>query len=479
MRDPQTLFAIIHERGTRGLPLERVYRLLYNDALYLVACDTLRRQTRSLAPGCSLPIVAGPALKSRIATIIAALRQERYRWTPVRHACGEQRMLACCGPAWSDLLLQEALRLILHTYVAPQCSDHAHGLWEGRGCHTALRAICTWSGTTWFIQGTCMACPGHLDRTVLLTTLAAHIHDGRFLRLIHGLLQAGYLEQWTYDATYSGAPRGGMLNPLLAQIYMSRLDRYIEDELLPASTSAQPPVSYRGPGARASDAHDAPNRRLRYVRYAGDWLIGLAGPQAEAETIAGRIQTFLREDLKLERGGKRPVITHASSQAARFIGYQISTEQTSRTQGRRVVLRLPADVLTEHCQRYLIRGAPIHRADLLQKTASMILRRYQAEYRGLVQYYQLAWNLHQVHRLKWVMEQSLTRTLAHKFKISVAQVYDRYRATIVVEGKSYAGLQVTIPRPGTRPLVARWGGIPLRRNPQAILNDEVYRWHGR
>lgn len=120
----------------------------------------------------------------------------------------------------------------------------------------------------------------------------------------------------------------------------------------------------------------------------------------------------------------------------------------------------------------------IHRADLLRETASTILRRYQAEYRGLVQYYQLAQNIHQLQRLKWVMEQSLTRTLAHKFKVSVAQVYDRYQATIAREGRSYAGLQVTVPRRGKRQPVARWGGIPLRRKLRAILNDEAVRWHG-
>ena len=100
------------------------------------------------------------------------------------------------------------------------------------------------------------------------------------------------------------------------------------------------------------------------------------------------------------------------------------------------------------------------------------MSRYQAEYRGFAQYYQLANDLHKLNRLKWIMEVSLTKTLASKLKISVNRVYEKYRTTLVVNQKPYQGLRVVMPREEKKPLVASWGGIPLSRKRDAILNDQ-------
>ena len=197
MRNADRILDVLCERGRRGLPLERLYRFLFNRDLYLLAYGKLARNKGALTPGVTSETVDGMSL-AKIDTLIAKLRQERYRWTPVRRtyipkANGKKRPLGI--PTWSDKLLQEVLRLILETYYEPQFSDHSHGFRPKRGCHTALREIYHgWVGTAWFVEGDIQGCFDNLDHSVLLGILAEKIHDGRFLRLIANLLQAGYLE---------------------------------------------------------------------------------------------------------------------------------------------------------------------------------------------------------------------------------------------------------------------------------------------
>jgi len=518
MRDAHTVLAIIRERGKQRKPLERVYRLLYNPDLYLMAYGKIYRNQGSLTKGSTPETVDAMSLR-KIEAIIEALRYERYRWTPTRRAYIEKKHSTkkrpLSMPSWSDKLLQEVIRLLLDAYFEPQFSDHSHGFRPGRGCHTALQEIDQgWTGTTWFLEGDIAACFDSLDHRLLLEALAEHIHDGRFLRLLKELLEAGYLEAWTYHATLSGAPQGGILSPLLSNVYLDKLDTYIEQTLIPAYTKGdrrEENRDYRTLLNRAAQLRrerrpqeaaevrkaaqhlpsknpDDPNfRRLHYCRYADDWLIGSSGPKKEVEDIKHQIGHFLRETLKLELSEAKTFITHARTEQARFLNYHLSTmhNDTCQLKKRRRVngqieLSVPEDTLSKKCQHYMQHGKPWHRRILVDDTVYSIIAQYQAEYRGFVEYYQLANDLHRCSRLKWVMGISLTKTLAAKLKRTVLQVRKHYAATLIVQGKPYKGLQVTVPREGKKPLIAQWGGIPLRRKPQAILNDQppVY-WAGR
>jgi len=438
------------------------------------------------------------------------VRYERYRWTPTRRVYIEKKHSTkkrpLSMPTWSDKLLQEVIRLLLKSYYEPQMSDCSHGFREGRGCHTALQDIDrTWLGTSWFLEGDIKACFDSLDHHILLETLAEKIHDGRLLRLIRELLQAGYLEEWKYNATLSGAPQGGILSPLLSNIYLNKLDKYIEETLVPAYTKGtrrQPNPAYnallneaaklrrKGKHQEADDVrkqaqhlpsvdpNDPDYRRLKYVRYADDWLVGFVGPKAEVEEIKRQIGTFLHEKLKLDLSEEKTLVTHARTEAARFLSYHISTMQANTYQphGKRYVngkveLRVPVDILNKKCERYLKNGKPMHRPELETETAYSIMSRYQSEYRGLVEYYQMANNLNALKTLRWVMEVSLTKTLAAKLKLSVSKVYRTFQTIHMVDEKPYKGLHVVVAREGKKPLVAKWGNIPLRRKTRTILND--------
>lgn len=228
----------------------------------------------------------------------------------------------------------------------------------------------------------------------------------------------------------------------------------------------------------SKNPNDLGYRRLRYVRYADDFLLGFCGPQAEAEDIKARIGEFLRETLKLELSQTKTLVTHARSEKARFLSYHIHTLQDNarrnvaggRVNGA-VGLEMPRDVTREKSQRYLKNGKSVHRIELLNNSDYDIIMQYQQEYRGIVEYYRLAYNLYHLGYLKHVMECSLTKTLARKYKITVRQVYKRYKTMLQTPNGPRKGLQVVVEREGKKPLTATWGGISLKRDLGATLND--------
>jgi group II intron reverse transcriptase/maturase len=521
MRDAATVLEIIRERGRKGLPLERVYRCLFNPDLFLLAYGKLYRNAGAMTPGTTRETVDGMSL-DKIETIITVLRQERYRWTPVRRTYidkkGTRKKRPLGLPTWSDKLVQEVIRLVLEAYYEPRFSDRSHGFRSGRGCHTALREIYhQWHGTVWFIEGDISDCFGSLDHSIMVSILAEKIHDGRFLRLIGGLLRAGYLEDWRYHRTLSGAPQGGVVSPVLSNIYLDRLDTYIEQTLLPAYNQGDRRTPFRPymrlwrrawereqRGDRAGsrqlrrqmktmpsrDPHDPGYRRLRYCRYADDWLLGFAGPRREAEEIKDAVGRFLHEDLKLELSPSKTLITHGRTRPARFLGYEVAVLQADHKHDHRghrsinaaIGLKVPIEVIRTKCSPYLHHGEPIRRTERTVDTAFSIVAQFQAEFRGVAEYYKLAFNRHRLGRLHYVMERSLTKTLARKYRITVPQVYRRFRAVLDTEHGPRRGLQVTVDRGGgKKPLVAQWGGISLARDlTPTVLNDAPPKiWSGR
>ena len=217
MQSTDTYLGLLQERGKRGLPLERVYRQLYNKNLYLTAYGKIYRNNGAMTPGVTEETADSTSLE-KIDAIIDALRSERYQWHPARRVYIEKKHSTKKRPlgvtTWSDKLLAEVIRMILSAYFEPQFSDHSHGFRPGRGCHTALREIYyAWKGVTWIIEGDISDCFGSLSHELLISALSENIHDGRFLALMKKLLDAGYLEEWSYHQTLSGVPPGSIVTP--------------------------------------------------------------------------------------------------------------------------------------------------------------------------------------------------------------------------------------------------------------------------
>jgi len=239
MQKAGTVLGVLRERGRRGLPCDELYRQLFNPQLYLLAYGRIYANHGAMTPGVTQETVDGMS-QAKIGRIIEALRHERYRFCPVRRVRipkknGTTRPLGL--PTWSDKLVGEVVRLLLEAYYEPTFSDRSHGFRPRRGCHTALREIAhTWTGTAWFIEGDIADCFGSLDHEVMISILSEKIHDNRFLRLVRNMLTAGYLEDWKWGATLSGAPQGGVASPILSSIYLHKLDQFVETVLIPEYT---------------------------------------------------------------------------------------------------------------------------------------------------------------------------------------------------------------------------------------------------
>jgi group II intron reverse transcriptase/maturase len=516
MRRAETVLEVIQDRGRRGLPLEDVYRQLFNPDLYLRAYAKLYSNEGAMTKGTTPETVDDMSL-GKIKAIIDVIRRESYVWTPTRRVYIEKKNSTKKRPlgipTWSDKLVQEVIRLLLEAYYEPQFSPASHGFRPNRGTHTALITVQrAWTGTKWFIEGDIKGCFDNIDHEVLMAILAEKIHDNRFLRLIGNLLKAGYLEEWRYNETLSGTPQGGVISPILSNIYLDRLDKYVTDTLTPEHTrgkyrqhsrpyeAIRQRIYHRREHGRHEEAaelekqlHTMPSneptdptyRRLRYVRYADDFLLGYIGTKAEAQEIKAKLATFLQAELRLTMSPEKTLITHATEEAARFLGYEISVYHSDakrkpdgkgdakdyRNANGRVALRLPLDVLWARRKIYRKNGEAAHMPERKADSDYDIVYRYGLEYRGVVNYYRLAVNRSWLHKLHWDMETSLLKTLAGKHKSTVQKMADKYKTTTDTPYGPMKCLEVVVERDGKKPLVARMGGIPLRHERGGQITD--------
>ncbi len=510
MQNAETVLGVLRERGRKGLPCDELYRQMFNVDLYLMAYGRIYANRGAMTPGSDAETADGMSM-GKIQRIIEAMQHERYRFCPVRRTFipkknGKLRPLGL--PSWSDKLVSEVVRLLLEAYYEPTFSGYSHGFRPGRGCHTALREVeRTWTGTVWFVEGDISDCFGSLDHDIMIKILGGKIHDNRFLRMIRNMLTVGYLEDWKYHESLSGSPQGGVASPILSNIYLDKLDVFVETVLIPQYTRGarrKPNTEYwrihsrkwqaRKRGDRdavralrhelrqlpSRDPRDPGYRRLKYTRYADDHLLGFIGPKAEAEAIKDQLARFLRDELTLELNPDKTLITHARTTAARYLGYEIIVQHCNDkiTNGRRVVngvvaLRVPLDVIKAKRAPYRCQGKPWHRSALQNLDDFDIIQTYGAEYRGIVGYYLLAQDVWRLNVLEWYAKTSMLKTLAAKYQSTVSKMAIRYTAETETPQGPRTCFEARIQRDGKQDLVARFGGNPLVRKKDTVLIDRV------
>ena len=479
MQVAESVLKAIQDRGRRGLPLENIYRHLYNPDLFLRAYGRLYRKAGATTQGITKETTDGMSM-AKINALIEAFRCEQYQWTPVKRIYipkknGGRRPLGI--PVWSDKLVQEVMRSLLGVYYESQFSDRSHGFRPQRGCHSALAEISRWKHIDYFIEGDIKACFDSIDHDVLLSILQEKICDERFIHLIGDLLKAGCVAQGRYEATPRGTPQGGPISPLLANVYLDRLDQFVENTLVPLYTTGEKRIeaSWKTPEELQKvlailDTGDSSFRRIRYIRYADDFLIGFTGRKAEAREIKQCLKHFLQETLKLELSEDKTAITHSRKETAYFLGYEIKNPNGS-TQNT-LSLSVPTKAVKEKCSVYEKRGRVTYCADLLHDSDWEIISLFQSRYIGYVQYYMLAHNVHILNELRWVMGTSLLKTLAKKHKTHVNLLAKQYRTTI----QTPYGLQRCVEMPvlceDGQSRVARFGGLPLERREDIPLADQ-------
>lgn len=507
---------VVQSRGERALPLNRVYRNMRRRGLFLKAYAKIYANAGATTVGTDPNDTIQGMSIARIDEIISQLRNGTYQWKPSRRVYvpkqdGSQRPISI--PNWSDKLVQEVMRMILEAYYEPQFKDSSHGFRPNRGCHTALQRIKRkWTGTKWFIEGDIKGCFDNLSFEVIVTLVSRSIHDNRFLKLIKEMLRAGYVEDWQYHQTQSGAPQGGIISPIISNIVLHELDSYVEDVLIPQYTAgkrrkanreycrvtgAKQQAKQRGDRSLyrelskrqrelpAGDPNDSGYKRLRYIRYCDDFLLGVIGTKEDARNIKTQLGELL-SNLELQMSQEKTYITHARTEAARFLGYEISTnhEDSKVTKGannikRRSVngviqLHVPREVKTKWIHRYTRHGKPHQIGGYIELTDYEIVETFGAQLRGLVNFYSLADNIcTALQPVRWVCMESARKTLAAKHTIHNPSVtYRRYYRN-GIDHLEWRHIQVVVERENAPPLVAKCGETPLRTRKTSYISDKI------
>lgn len=488
MRSPERVLNSLNEHSKdSSYKFERLYRILFNEELFYVAYQKIASNGGSTTKGSDGRSIDEMSL-ARIETLIASLKDESYQPHPSRRVHipkknGKTRPLGI--PAFEDKLVQEVVRMILEAIYEGHFETTSHGFRPKRSCHTALLHIQkTFSGAKWFIEGDIKGFFDNIDHDVLVGILRERISDDRFIRLIRKFLKAGYVEDWTFHNTYSGTPQGGIVSPILANIYLDKLDKYVKEYIrhFDMGTKRRPgkesndlanerkrtvrklkkvkdgtekaalvarlkAIEQERAAFPSGDEMDGSYRRLKYIRYADDFILGIIGSKEDVLRIKEDIKSFLSESLALELSEEKTLITH-TGKSAKFLGYEITVTRTNhqrrdvqgrlrRTYGKRVRLNVSMATLRDKLLEYgameikLRNGKEIWkpkcRSGLIFNDDLEILDRYNRETVGFCNYYLIANNCVVLHNFRYIMEYSMYKTFAGKYRSTVRKINKKYR----------------------------------------------------
>lgn len=502
MRNPQVVLDnLVRQSKVEGYMFERLYRNLYNPEFYLMAYSKIYHKEGNMTSGTDGQTIDGFNMK-KIESLIELMKTQSYSPEPARRTYipkknGGKRPLGI--PFFYDKLVQEVLRTILESIYNSTFSEHSHGFRPNTSCHTALTEIAhTFTGAKWFIEGDIKGFFDNIDHHILINIIRRKIKDEKFLNLIWKFLKAGYLEEWKFHNTYSGTPQGGIISPILSNIYLNELDKFMEKYKIsfdignkrtinPEYKAIQHQIRKRRrwlekgrfPTATGksnvwkeldasskekilselrelekrlintpyTDPMDKTYKRLQYVRYADDFLVGVIGNKEDARKIKQDIKNFLAEELKIELSVEKTLITN-SRDFAKFLGYEITIVRNQKAKRdkngtskrynhgkvglyvpyenwRNKLLQLNAMKITKDVNNKE-KWVPTHRTYLKDNDDLEILMKYNSEIRGLYNYYKLANNASVLGKFKYIMEYSMYKTLANKYKTSVPKIIKKY-----------------------------------------------------
>ena len=476
MRSAEQLLEVIGNISSNNpdYVFHRVYRHLFNDDLILRAYLKLAPNEGNMSRGSDGSTIDGFGTKD-IESIIEDLKSERFYPKPARReyipkANGKLRPLGI--PTFRDKVVQEALKELLEAIYEPLFSDSSHGFRPGRSCHTALGYIqmhC--HDTTWIIEGDLTAFFDNIDHDLLLEIIGRKVQDGRVIELIRRFLKAGYMEDSSFKESELGSPQGGVLSPLLANIYLNEFDKYVEslkDEYTKGKMRKRNPEYSRQAARRrhavlkndqkkakealramhsmpSGDPMDPDYVRLQYVRYADDWCVFIAGSKELAMEVKSRLAEYLSGTLRLQLNETKTHVTNLSRDKIRFLGFEIAKNTgctktvmkngvPTRYLDGKISILMPKDVVEKKKQTVSHNGKPCRRPDLINYDIDSIMRFYAYEINGIYNYYCIATNVSgRMNELNYYMKYSMVRTIADKTKTTVRKVFKKYGRPVLLD----------------------------------------------
>ena len=490
MRSPERVLNSLSEHSKdASYKFERLYRILFNEEMFYVAYQRIYAKEGNMTKGSDGQNIDNMSLK-RIEKLIDTLKDETYQPQPSKRVYipkknGKKRPLGV--PTFNDKLIQEVVRMVLEAIYEGNFEYTSHGFRPNRSCHTALAHIQKeFSGAKWFVEGDIKGFFDNINHDVLINILMERIADERFIRLIRKFLKAGYIEDWQFHNTYSGTPQGGIISPILANIYLDKLDKYIKEYTVKFDKGKKRKFSRESMDfgnarkrivrrlksvkderqrtklilelkateqGRAKypdgDEMDADYRRMKYARYADDFLVGIIGSKQDAQQIKEDIKNFLADRLALELSDEKTLVTH-TERPAKFLGYEITVRKSNdqkrdkrgrlrrRTYGKRVCLNVSTETVRKKLFDWGVLELtnrngkeiwkPKCKSGLIFNDDLEILDSYNREIVGFYNYYSIANNCaHALNNFSYIMEYSMYKTFAGKYKCRTRGVNKKYR----------------------------------------------------
>ena len=512
MRNPTDVLNSLSDKSKNPeYRFKRLYRNLYNPDFYLLAYKNIYANGGSMTPGVNGITIDGMS-SQRIAKLIESLKDRSYQPNPARRTYiakknnpAKKRPLGI--PSGDDKLVQEVIRMLLESIYEPNFSDASHGFRPQKSCHTALTKIQkTFTGAKWFVEGDIKACFDSFDHHVLIDILRKRIDDEAFISLMWKFLKAGYMEQWQYHMTYSGTPQGSGMSPILANIYLNELDRYMGEykaRFYKPTRTANPAhrnmaskiFCYKAKSDKVWDdlsveekkecartlrqmrseqrklpthpVQETSYKAIQYVRYADDFIVGVIGSHEDAKKLKQDLTVFLKEKLGLTLSTEKTKITN-TAENARFLGYDISVSRSQDIKrlknGKRqrgysgvVQLRMPLEKWTAKLLEYGAirikkdesgkeRWKTMPRGKLINRTDIEIPSRYNSEIRGLYNYYAIAGNVSTLNHFSSRMKYSMLKTFGSKYRCKVRKIKERYvkNGEFTVAYKTKSGMKESV-----------------------------------
>lgn len=485
MRSPKDVLNSLASRSQDSTYMyKRLYRNLYNSEFFYTAYQKIYAKTGNMTKGTDGETIDGMSME-RIDKLIEGLKTESYQPKPairvyIPKKNGKRRPLGI--PSVDDKLVQEVIRMILEAIYEGAFTDTSHGFRPQKSCHTALKQVQIYfDGARWFVEGDIESFFDNINHHKLIEILKRRIQDEKFINLIWKFLRAGYMEEWIYHNTYSGAPQGGIISPILANIYLNELDQFIR-ELTHSFTKGErrtPNPEYKRINDRLErriknlrnqelseekqaqlrteikelreermrtsfTIPDDPNyKRMFYTRYADDFLIGIIGSKQDAEQIKQDISEFLRNELQLTLSQEKTLVTH-SSKPARFLGYDVMISRSQdkemckdgrmrRSNSYKCKLNVPKEKWVDKLKELGVlqifpngEWKQTHRKSLIKLDDLEILNIYNAQIRGMYNYYKLANNVSVLNKFYYHMKYSMYKTFANKYKSTINKITNKY-----------------------------------------------------
>ena len=490
-KDPKIILKILSENNGY---IDNLYRYLYIPEFYQIAYNNIYQKSSQMTPASDGSTIDGMSTE-RIDKLIQSLHDKSYQPTPLRKVQiskknGEMRSVNI--PSFEDKLVQEVIRMILEALYEHTFLDCSHGFRPNRSCHTALMYVKQkFKGTKWWIKINIKECFDSINRQRLIQILAERIKEQKFLNLINKFLKAEYIEDWKYHKTYSGTPQGNIISPILANIYLNELDKFIMNikDKFDKGIKRQDDKTYYKLSRKVCNIAKAikedknvdinkvklkqlikdkkeyskkygtldnfdPNfRRIQYVRYADDILISIIGSKNETQIIQKQIIDFLDEQLSLKLNSEKSKIVH-NTKLIRFLGYDlgIMKSESRRHINGHIGLYLPHDIavdfiLNNNFGKYIIHKktgkSKLKSVSLIQTINNEeleILFIYNTKIRGFYNYYKLASNVCKLSKFNYIVTVSFLKTLATKYKITCAKLYKNKKYAKRENNKTIVGI---------------------------------------